>query len=255
MLFRSRGEVIGINSRIFSGTGGYMGLSFSIPVDVAMDVFDQIKQSGKVSRSYLGVIPQDIDRNLAEVYQLERPEGALITQVMPDTPASKAGIKEGDIVLSYQGQRITRSTDLINLINRTRPNTAVNLTVQRGKQQVQLQATLQAASDSTPSVEGSTLNASGTPTLGMQVRELTAAEKLQSPMSGVVIEMLQPNGLAARSRLAAGDVITRLNDQPTPNMEAFANVLKTLPNNKVVGVSLLRGGLPLILGLRIEATD
>jgi serine protease Do len=254
-LFNQRGEVIGINSRIFSGTGGYMGLSFSIPVDVAMDVFDQIKQSGKVSRSYLGVIPQDIDRNLAEVYQLERPEGALITQVMPDTPASKAGMKEGDIVLSYQGQRITRSTDLINLINRTRPNTAVNLTVQRGKQQVQLQATLQAASDSTPSLEGSTLNASGTPTLGMQVRELTAAEKLQSPMSGVVIEMLQPNGLAARSRLAAGDVITRLNDQPTPNMEAFAKVLKNLPNNKVVGVSLLRGGLPLILGLRIEKVE
>ena len=196
-----------------------------------------------------------IDRNLAEVYQLERPEGALITQVMPDTPASKAGLKEGDIVLSYQGQRITRSTDLINLINRTRPNTAVSLTVQRAKQQIQLQATLQAAPDDTPATGSSTLNASGTPTLGMQVRELTAMEKTQLPMSGVMVEVLQPNGLAARSRLAAGDVITRLNDQPTPNMEAFVKVLKTLPNNRVVGVSLLRGGLPLILGLRIEAVE
>lgn len=254
-LFNQRGEVIGINSRIFSGTGGYMGLSFSIPVDVAMDVFDQIKQSGKVSRSYLGVIPQDIDRNLAEVYQLARPEGALITQVMPDTPASKAGLKEGDIVLSYAGQRITRSTDLINLINRTRPNTAVNLTVQRAKQQIQLQATLQAAPDDSSTADGTTPNASGTPTLGMQVRELTAMEKTQLPMSGVMIDVLQPNGLAARSRLEAGDVITRLNDQPTPNIDAFAKVLKTLPNNQVVGVSLLRGGLPLILGLRIEALE
>lgn len=254
-LFNQRGEVIGINSRIFSGTGGYMGLSFSIPVDVAMDVFDQVKQSGKVTRSYLGVIPQDIDRNLAEVYKLERPEGALITQVMADTPASKAGLKEGDIVLSYAGQRITRSTDLINLINRTRPNTAVMLTVQRAQQQLQLQATLQVAPDDTPAAtDGASAN-TGTPSLGMQVRELTAAEKAQLLLSGVVIETLQPTGLAARSRLEAGDVITRLNDQPTPNLNAFIQVLKTLPKDRVVGVSLLRGGLPLILGLRIEAND
>ena len=254
-LFNQRGEVIGINSRIFSGTGGYMGLSFSIPVDVAMDVFDQVKQSGKVTRSYLGVIPQDIDRNLAEVYKLERPEGALITQVMADTPASKAGLKEGDIVLSYAGQRITRSTDLINLINRTRPNTAVMLTVQRAQQQLQLQATLQVAPDDTPAATDGASASTGTPSLGMQVRELTAAEKAQLLVSGVVIETLQPTGLAARSRLEAGDVITRLNDQPTPNLNAFIQVLKTLPKDRVVGVSLLRGGLPLILGLRIEAVE
>lgn len=254
-LFNQSGEVIGINSRIFSGTGGYMGLSFSIPVDVAMDVFDQIKKAGKVTRSYLGVIPQDIDRNLAEVYKLERPEGALITQVMDDTPASTAGLKEGDIILSYAGQRITRSTDLINLINRTRPNTVVSLTVQRAQQQLQLQATLQAAPDDTPAADGATGSAAGTPSLGIQIRELTATEKAQLPMSGVVIEVLQPTGLAARSHLAAGDVITRLNNQPTPNMEAFMKALKTLPKNQVVGVSLLRGGLPLILGLRIETND
>ena len=120
---------------------------------------------------------------------------------------------------------------------------------------MQLQATLKAASDDTPAADGAPINAAGTPALGMQVRELTAMEKTQLPMSGVAIEMVQPSGLAARSRLAAGDVITRLNDQPTPNMEAFAKVLKTLPNNKVVGVSLLRGGLPLILGLRIESVE
>ena len=220
-----------------------------------MDVFDQVKQSGKVTRSYLGVIPQDIDRNLAEVYKLERPEGALITQVMADTPASKAGLKEGDIVLSYAGQRITRSTDLINLINRTRPNTAVMLTVQRAQQQLQLQATLQVAPDDTPAATDGASASTGTPSLGMQVRELTAAEKAQLLLSGVVIETLQPTGLAARSRLEAGDVITRLNDQPTPNLNAFIQVLKTLPKDRVVGVSLLRGGLPLILGLRIEATE
>ncbi|MEC7120187.1 MAG: Do family serine endopeptidase [Pseudomonadota bacterium] len=254
-LFNQRGEVIGINSRIFSGTGGYMGLSFSIPVDVAMDVFEQIKQNGKVTRSYLGVVPQDIDRNLAEVYKLSRPEGALITQVMSDTPASRAGLKEGDIILSYDGHRISRSTDLINLINRTRPDTVVRMTIQRAGKQMQLQATLNVAPDDTPATDGATSNTSGTPSLGLRVRELTAPEKAQLPTSGVVIDALQPDGLAARSRLAAGDVITRLNDQPTPNLESFAKVLRTLPNNRVVGVSLLRNGMPLILGLRIESQE
>ena len=136
-----------------------MGLSFSIPMDVAMDVFDQIKKNGKVSRAYLGVVPQDIDRNLAEVYNLPKPEGTLITQVTPDSPAGKAGIQEGDIILSYDNQTITRSTDLINLINRTRPNATVALGIQRDGKKITLNATLKAAPDETPVAE--TANTAG----------------------------------------------------------------------------------------------
>ncbi len=88
-LFNQRGEVIGINSRIFSGTGGYMGLSFSIPIDAAMDIYEQLKTDGEVVRAYLGIYPQDIDRNLAEAYNLDRPQGALLTRVSPDSPAQK----------------------------------------------------------------------------------------------------------------------------------------------------------------------
>ena len=115
-LFNQRGEVIGINSRIFSGTGGYMGLSFSIPIDVAMDIYEQLKTNGEVSRAYLGIYPQDIDRNLAEVYKLARPQGALLTRVSPDSPAQKAGLKTGDIILEYNDNKIMRASDLLNLI-------------------------------------------------------------------------------------------------------------------------------------------
>lgn len=251
-LFNQRGDVIGINSRIFSGTGGYMGLSFSIPMDVAMDVFEQIKKNGKVSRAYLGVVPQDIDRNLAEVYNLPKPEGTLLTQVTPDSPAGKAGLQEGDIILSYDNQPIIRATDLINLINRTRPNTTVPLVVQRDGKKLSLNATLKAAPDDTPVAENATNPSSDGPVLGLRVRDLTTEERAQLSAAGVFIDAVQPNGLAARSRLAPGDVITKLNNQATPNVTAFAEALKKLPTNKVVGVSILRGGMPIILGLRIE---
>jgi serine protease Do len=255
-LFNQKGEVIGINSRIFSGTGGYMGLSFSIPIDVALDVYNQIKAGGKVTRAYLGVFPQDIDRNLAEVYNLPKPEGALLTQVTPDTPASRAGLKEGDIILSYNNTPITRSTDLINLINRTRPNTSIPMLIQRAGKPLSITATLQAAIDDTPASDAAAASAAGGPVLGLHVRDLSPIEKAQAPtLAGVYVDTIQANGLAARSQIAVGDVITRLNNTDTPNMIAFAEVLKKLPSNKVVGVSLLRNGIPLIVGLRIETPD
>ena len=121
-LFNQRGEVVGVNSRIFSGTGGYMGLSFSIPIDVAMDVVQQLKTNGKVTRSYLGVMLQDIDRNLADAYKLPKPEGSLINQVSPKSPAEKAGLKSGDVILKLNGNSISRTSDLIYRLNRIAPN-------------------------------------------------------------------------------------------------------------------------------------
>lgn len=251
-LFSQRGEVVGINSRIFSGTGGYMGLSFSIPIDVAMDVFNQIRQNGKVSRAYLGVVPQDIDRNLAEVYGLPRPEGSVLTQIFPDTPASRAGLKEGDIVLAYDGQPINRSTDLINLINRTRPNTRVTLTVLRNGKTLTLTPTLMvSAEDEASSASGS--SAVPGQVLGLSVRELTPQEQSQLKGKGVLVAQVALDSLAARSGLQQGDVIARLNGQDTPDLASFRQAVASLPTNKVVGVSLYRNGVPVILGLRLES--
>jgi serine protease Do len=251
-LFNQQGEVVGINSRIFSGTGGYMGLSFSIPIDVAMDVANQIIKTGKVSRAYLGVMLQDIDRNLAEAYQLSRPEGALITQVSEDTPASKAGLKAGDIILAYNGTSINRTADLINLINRTRPDQSASMTVQRNNKQITVNATLTSAPDDTPPTENMKTDQGKGPSLGMQLRDLTPAESQSLKIKGVVISDILPGGLAARSGLLPGDVITRLNNTNTPNAAALLNAIRGLPSNRVVRVAIQRDGVPAIIGLRVE---
>ncbi len=251
-LFNQSGEVVGVNSRIFSGTGGYMGLSFSIPIDVAMDVANQIRTSGKVSRAYLGVMLQDIDRNLAEAYNLSRPEGALITQVSPNTPASKADLKAGDIVLSYNGTAITRTTDLINLINRARPNQSATLTVQRNEKPVTATVTFTTAPDDTPAADNAKTNEGKGPSLGMQLRELTPQERDKNNISGVVIADVLPSGLAARAGLLPGDLITQLNNREVSDINSLLKVIRSLPTNKVVRVSIIREGLPMILGLRVE---
>lgn len=251
-LFNRQGEVVGINSRIFSGTGGYMGLSFSIPIDVAMDVANQIIKTGKVSRAYLGVMLQDIDRNLAEAYELSRPEGALVTQVSEDTPASKAGLKAGDIILSYNGSTITRTTDLINLINRTRPNQTATMLVQRNNKQITLNATLTSAPDDTPPAESMKTDQGKGPSLGMQLRDLTPAESQSLKVKGVVITDVLPGGLAAHAGLLPGDVITSVNSTATPTATALLNAIRNLPSNRVVRIAIQRDGVPAIVGLRVE---
>jgi serine protease Do len=251
-LFNQQGEVVGINSRIFSGTGGYMGLSFSIPMDVAMDVVNQIQTNGKVSRAYLGVMLQDIDRNLAEAYNLSRPEGALITQVSPDTPASKAGLKTGDIILSYNEVQINQTTDLINLINRTKPNQAVSMVVQRNEKPVKIEAVLATAPDDTPAAENLKTDQGKGPSLGMQLRDLTPAERDRLKINGVVIANILPNGLAERAGLLPDDIIVRLNSQEIVNIDSLLKEIRKLPSNKVTRVAIQRDGMPIILGLRVE---
>ncbi len=252
-LFNQRGEVIGINSRIFTGTGGYMGLSFSIPIDVAMDIADQLRHGGKISRSYLGVYPQDIDRNLAEVYHLPKPEGALVTKVSPNSAASSAGIKEGDIILSYDNQPISRASDLINRINRTRPGTSVVIGIQRDGNSLNITTKLKAATDADIAASGSKAANSGD-ALGLKIREMTDKEKgeqTQSP-KGVIVTEVVADSLAERAGLQPGDIIVRLNNLPTLTLERFEAAQKALPKQGVVGVLIVRSNSPMMIGLRLQ---
>jgi len=252
-LFNQRGEVIGINSRIFSGTGGYMGLSFSIPIDVAMDIADQLRNGGKVSRSYLGVYPQDIDRTLAEVYNLPKPEGALVTKISPNSAASAAGVKEGDIILSYNKQAISRASDLVNFINRTRPNTVVALGIQRDGKPLTLNAKLKAATaEDDEEAKTAIAENDAKNILGLKLRDMTEKESTVLSAKGVVIDTVDPDSVADHAQIEAGDVIVRLNNRPTPNMAAYITAQKTLPKAGVVGALILHENSPRMVGLRIE---
>ena len=251
-LFNQNGEVVGVNSRIFSGTGGYMGLSFSIPIDVAMDVADQLKKNGKVTRSYLGVMLQDIDRNLAESYKLDKPEGSLVTQVAPNSPAAKAGFKSGDVILKYNGSAISRTSDLLNYLNRTSPNQMIQLQVLRDDKIRNISATLTVAPDDTPAKTEQIQPQKG-PVIGVSIRNLTLEEQAQLGVKGgILIQDVKRGGVAAQSRMMAGDVITQINDKTILNSNDFIKSVSELKKGSVARVSIIRQNQRAILGMRIE---
>ena len=251
-LFNQNGEVVGVNSRIFSGTGGYMGLSFSIPIDVAMDVAEQLKKNGKVTRSYLGVMLQDIDRNLAESYNLSKPEGSLVTQVAPNSPAARAGFKAGDVILKYNGLPISRTSDLLNYLNRTSPNQNIQLQVLRDDKIRNISATLTTAPDDTPApVEQAAQNKG--PVLGVTIRNLTASEQSQLNLKGgILIQEVKRGGIASQSRIAVGDIITQINNKTILNSNDFIKTVSELKKGSIARVSIIRQDQRAILGMRIE---
>nr|WP_315276922.1 Do family serine endopeptidase [uncultured Acinetobacter sp.] len=251
-LFNQRGEVVGVNSRIFSGTGGYMGLSFSIPIDVAMDVADQLKRNGKVTRSYLGVSLQDIDRNLAESYKLSKPEGSLITQVAPNSPAARAGLRAGDVILKYNGTPISRTSELLNYLNRSVPNQSIQLEVLRDDKRRNITATVSTAPDDTPAKNNPDTAAKG-PVLGVSIRDLSVAEQRQLDIKGgVLIQDVRRGGSAAQARIMPGDVIVQLNNTTIQNANQFVETVSTLKQGTVARVVIIRQGQRAIIGMRIQ---
>ncbi|MDO4223919.1 MAG: Do family serine endopeptidase [Acinetobacter sp.] len=256
-LFNQRGEVIGVNSRIFSGTGGYMGLSFSVPIDVAMDVAQQLKTTGKVSRAYLGVSLQDIDRDLAESYQLSKPEGAMISQVEANSPAEKAGLKVGDVILKYNQQNIARTTDLLNYLYRASSGTVAQLEVLSQNKRKNVSVNLGAAPERNSTKRQSSRTSSSTSAkeqvLGMGIRDLSAYERQRLGVKqGIVITDLSYQGLASKAGLLPRDVITHFNEQEITSADEFIRLLKKHSSNKVVRITVVRQGESAIIPLRLQ---
>ena len=217
-LFDAAGNVIGINSQIYSRTGGYQGLSFAIPIEVAMNVQEQLTSTGKVRHARLGVTVQDLTQTLAESFKLHDPNGALVSGVVPGSAAAKAGIESGDVILKYNGQAIGRSGDLPALVGMAKPGEKVMLEIWRAGRKVELPVSL---SESTKVASAD--DESGAPglkqgKLGVAVRPLTAEEKKESKLaSGVVVE--QVGGAAARAGIQQGDVIVSVNGAPVKDLE------------------------------------
>jgi len=242
-LFNLDGEVIGINSQIFTRSGGFMGLSFAIPIDVAMDVANQLRTDGKVSRGWLGVVIQEVNKDLAESFGLERPAGALVAQVMDGGPAARSGLRVGDVILSLDGKSIVMSADLPHLVGALKPGSKARMEVVRDGDRKMLDVNIGAMPD-----EGEPVAASGSGQersdnrLGVKVTELTAEQKksLDLPGGVVITEIL--NGPAAMIGLRPGDVITHLNNQAINSAETFAQVAEQLPKNRSVSMRVLRQG-------------
>jgi serine protease Do len=221
-LFNLRGEVIGINSQIFSRSGGFQGLAFAIPIDVAMDVKDQIARNGKVSHGRLGVSIQEVNQSLAETFGLPKPGGALVGSVVKDSAAAKAGIEAGDVILKFDGKTISQSSDLPPMVAKLKPGQTVALEVWRGGKAKQVSATIGEMKDATVVADASDVASQGK--LGVAVRALTPEERKSADgITGVVVEDVA--GAAAKAGVHPGDVIVAVNNTQVKSPEQLKELI------------------------------
>jgi serine protease Do len=217
-LFNMAGEVVGINSQIFSTSGGYMGLSFAIPIDLALKVKDDLVAHGKVTRGRIGVGIQGVDAALAESFGLDRARGALVSKVEPNSPAAKAGLKEGDVIVEFNGKPIVKANDLPAAVASTSPGTKAPLKVWRDRSESTVDVTIGELPGTERVAQAGPDAGKPQGKLGVAVRPLSPeeAQSLQSP-GGLVVQ--QASGAAAKAGVRAGDVIVAANGAPTRTVE------------------------------------
>jgi serine protease Do len=236
-LIDGSGSVVGINAQIYSQSGGYMGLAFAIPIDVALKVKDQIVKTGKASHARLGVSVQELNQTLAQSFGLPRADGALVANVAPDSAAEKAGLKSGDVIAQVNGQPIARSGELSSIIGMSSPGEKVKLKVWRDRSWHDIEVKLGAAEDpGTPVAQAD--NASGAQ-LGLALRPLTREERqLAKVDQGLLVE--NAGGAAARAGIEPGDVLLSVNGKPVQSVEQVRSVLQGKP--KSVALLVQRDG-------------
>ena len=243
-LFNLNGQVVGINSQIVSRSGGYMGLSFAIPIDLAMDVADQLKETGEVSRGWLGVLIQEVDRDLAESFGLDKPMGALVAQVQSGSPAAEAGLRPGDVIIAFNGREIQRSAQLPKWVGALKAGTEAEMTVVRDGDEKTLEVTVGELPDNPQAgMAGQPDQDQGeSDKLGLEVRAASAAELARVKADhGVVITGVQ-DGPAARAGLSSGDLLVSLNGKPVDSLDAYREIAADLPDEGTVPALVNRDG-------------
>jgi len=234
-LFNLNGEVIGINSQIYSRSGGYQGLSFAIPIDVAMNVERQLLDNGKVSRGRIGVMIQGVDQQLADTFGLDKPAGALVSSVEKDSPADKAGIQAGDVILIFNGKEVKRSADLPPMVSSLPPGTRADVEIWRKGKTKKLSFSL---GELHVADVGTTVGEQDKTELGLSLRPLTPEERKQAGVeTGLLVQ--DAEGPAARSGIRAGDVILSVNGDEVDSIAKLRSLISE--NGKRVALLILRG--------------
>jgi len=250
-LFNLDGEVVGINSQIYSRSGGFMGVSFAIPIDVALEVVDQIKNTGRVSRGWLGVVIQEVNRDLAESFGLDRPHGALVAQVLDGSPAEAGGIQEGDIITAFNGEEIDFSSDLPHLVGRAAAGSEAELTVVRSGEQITLELEIGELADRGEDFVGQRSGGQEAPSkLGLRIEALPPALAERLDLEGGV-RVQAASGAAAEAGIRPDDVITRLNNREVRSVEDFTEIAAGLTPGRSVPVLVVRGQTAQFIALKV----
>jgi serine protease Do len=248
-LFTTDGKVIGINSQIYSNTGGYMGLSFAIPINVAMQVAKQLETKGYSTHGWLGVSIQPVSQELAEAFGLKRPHGTVVAQVMPDSPAQKAGLKSGDIILSYDGQKIEISSDLPPLVGETAVGKKVEMDVLRDGKKKEIYTTIEALPDKLAKASPTAMGMHKTGDLNIDVANLDAKQQQKLGDRGVEVKEVGP-GPAAKAGVRPGDILLRLGDHDITDAAELSKLVNEIPRDKPEPLLLQRHGSNLFLALK-----
>ncbi len=253
-LFNLDGEVIGVNSQIYSRTGGFMGLSFAVPVNGVENVYTQLKENGRVARGWLGVLIQDVTRELAESFGMEHPHGALIAKVLSDGPAEKAGLEIGDIVVKFNGEKVSFSSDLPPLVGSTPVNKTIPVEIIRRSKHKTIQVKISelptndevVANNNKPSEKDLNL-------LNIVTKDLTKDEKetLELKDHGVLVEQIN-QGPAQKAGIRQGDVLLLINNTKIEDTTHFNKLVKSLPKGRSIPVLVQRQGSPIFLALKID---
>ncbi len=237
-LFDGAGQVVGINSQIYSRTGGFQGVSFAIPIDVAMKVRDQIVSTGKAQHARLGVSVQDLNQGLAESFGLKRPDGALVSSVEPNSAAATAGLKSGDVILQIDGEPMQEAGTLSSRIGFAKPGDKVKLKIWRDQAEREITATLGSTRGETQASTSDKDSSDGA-RLGLALRPLSPVERQQASIDhGLLVQGVQ--GAAQRAGLQRGDVVMAINGKPIDGLEDIQRVLNAKPKN--VALLVWRGG-------------
>jgi len=254
-LFNLNGEVVGINSMIFSRTGGFMGLSFAIPIDVAIDVAKQLQATGRVSRGRIGVVIQEVTKELAESFGLSKPTGALVNSVEKGSPADKAGIQPSDVILKFDNKEVTASNELPRIVGATKPGAKVSVQVWRKGEKKDLQITVVETPDDRVAKRqpgGKKPSSEMLSKLGLSVTELTADQKNELGIAnGVVVENAE--GAAAKAGIRRGDVIQAVNNQEVKSVEDLNRLLSPVDRSRTVAVLIKRGEGSVYIPLKLAA--
>jgi serine protease Do len=249
-LFNLRGEVIGINSQIYSRTGGYQGISFAIPIDVAMHVKDELVEHGRVQRGRIGVVIQEVNQALADSFRLSRPRGALVAEVDEGGPAARAGVKPGDVILAVNGREIERSGELPAIIAGIQPGTEATLTIWRDKSERKLRVKVGELEDAPQVAARSAPGDEEGGKLGLAVRPLTGGERLRMRTAGrLVVE--RAVGPAADAGVQPGDVLIAVNDARVETLSQFRAAVEK--SGATVALLIERGGTQTFVALRVDS--
>jgi len=252
-LFNMEGKVVGINSQIYSRTGGFMGLSFSIPMDVVMNVVEQIKTNGKATHGWLGVQIQDVTRKLAESFGMKNPQGALVARIIPDSPASHADIQIGDIITEFNGQAVQTSGDLPPMVGVTPINKEATLKIIRQGETKTVTFKVGLLPDQDKKEVKVKADVKPSNKLGLKISDLTAEEReaTQVPKGGVIVREAE-KGVAKDAGISRGDVILRIQNEVINNADDFDKAVKKLPADKSIALLIQHRGSPAFLALKLK---